>query len=280
MKKIVLYFFVHCVISNLTANAQNFTLPHLRNVLPYKIQVTDKATTIIAFPYSILDADCGISELRAEKVPGMANILKVKATDPNIETTSLHVFTGDGRFYVFQVTYASAPEFYSYDLRSAAADSSTLKSILKRPPNDINEKELAVIVEKVRTEANFLRRKKRKFHMKVHIEGLYIHNNILLVKFGFKNSSRLAYEAVWVNMYMQDKKVAQRSSVQRLPMQAIYMDELPDVEGDSGKDWILAIPKTTIPDNKELMFEMQEKNGSRNISITIKNRDILRAKSI
>lgn len=278
MKNSALYIICYCVVFTLSAAAQNQNNSKLGDVIPYQIQVTDRATTLIAFPYSVVDADCGISELHAEKVPGVTNVIKVKASMPNIDTTTLHVFTADGKFYVFQVAYHPTPLIVAYDLRDTKAQS--VKISVSDFSNGIREDELTKAIMKVKTEPDFLRRKKREFQIKLGLGGTYIYNNILIIKFSISNPSQLVYQAGLVHMYMRDKNVARRSSTQQLSIQTIYMDSLPCIEGKQKQEWILAIPKTTIPNKKELIFEMQEKNGGRHISISIRNKDLFRAKRI
>jgi conjugative transposon TraN protein len=247
----------------------------LHSLMPYKIQVTNKATTVIIFPFSIVDADCGINELRAEKIQGISNVIKIKSAIDNMPNTNLHVFTSDGKVYVFEVSWHPSPNITTYDLHESKLMQNEVLPILLT--SSMNEKEVKSIVEKAKIEASFLRRTKRRFQISLTLQGIYQHEQLLIVKFNVNNHSRLSYQAGWARFYISDKKVAKRSSVQELSIMPIYADELPDISGDSSLQWMAVIPKTTIPDKKKLTFVLQEKNGGRHLTLTIKNRHLFKA---
>lgn len=278
MKNKLMHLLLFCIVSGLSASAQKLYYPKLFSITPYQIQVSDKATTIIAFPYSILDADCGIEDLRAEKVGKMPNILKIKAARENINNTSLQVFTADGKFYVFQVSYNPTPPVIAYGIGDQLT-SNNVKRFVSHSSN-VNEEELNTLITKVRSAPEFLNRKNRKFHMKLGIAGTYIHDDLLFVKFRISNKSNISYYADWTHIYLQDKKIAKRSSAQQLSIEPVYKDSQPHIEGNQDDVWIMVIPMITIPDKKELIFEMQEHNGGRNITISIHNSDIFLAKNL
>lgn len=247
----------------------------LHSLMPYKIQVTNKATTVIIFPFSIVDADCGISELRAEKIHGINNVIKIKSTIENMPNTNLHVFTSDGKVYVFEVSWHPSPNTTTYDLHGTKLTGNEVLPI--QFTSSMNEKEIEEKVEKAKMEESFLHRTKRRYQIALTLQGIYQYEQLLILKFKLNNHSRLSYQAGWARFYISDKKVAKRSSVQELSISPIYADELPDVAGDSSLQWIAVIPKTTIPDKKKLTFELQEKNGGRHIALTIKNKHLFKA---
>jgi conjugative transposon TraN protein len=250
----------------------------IHSLTPYKIQVTNKATTVIIFPFSIVDADCGISELRAEKVQGISNVIKIKSTMDNMPNTNLHVFTSDGKVYVFEVSWHPSPNISTYDLHESKLSSNEILPV--QFTSSLNEKEIKEKVEKAKMEGPFLHRTKRRFQVSLTLQGVYQHEQLLILKYKLNNHSRLSYQAGWAHLYISDKKIAKRSSVQELSITPIYADELPDIAGDSSLQWIAVIPKTTIPDKKKMTFELQEKNGGRHLTLTIKNRHLFKARSI
>jgi Bacteroides conjugative transposon TraN protein len=273
-------FAILCIfVIKLPTNAQ-YLAPdtHLYSVLPYKIQVSNNVTTVIAFPYTVVNADCGTGELRAEKVAGMENVLKIKAVSPNMDTTNLHVFTADGKIHVFLVIWNASPALTTYDLRDNRPDLAA--SSPNRYTTAINEKELNILVKTIRNQKGFLHRNRKRFQLKLSLLGIYTHNNILFIKFNVRNRSRLSYDAGWASLYIQDKKIARRSSIQQIPIVPVYMDELPFVDGNNQQQWVIAVPRITIPDKKQLTFELQEHNGGRHITITIRNKDLFKAKAI
>ncbi|GEP97689.1 DUF4138 domain-containing protein [Chitinophaga cymbidii] len=277
--KYLLFCLLSIVIFSLHAAAQTMQpRTRLYSLLPYDIQVTDKATTVISFPFTVLNADCGSENLRAEKVPEKVNVIKLKAAVPLTDTTSLHVFTGDGSIYAFKVSWRPTLSTLTYDLREAALQTGTFAGNLEVAP--LNERELKTGLEKIRTGRKFLHASNRKFKLKLSLQGIYAHNNTLFLKFRVVNRSRLSYQAGWASLYIQDIKVARRSSVQQIPIQPVYLDALPTLEGKSSQKWIVAIAKATIPDKKKLTLELQEQNGGRHVTLTIRNKDLFKARSL
>lgn len=277
--KYLLFCFLCLTIYGRHAAAQTLE-PNARldSILPYDIQVTDQATTVISFPYTVLNADCGNESLRAEKVPEKANVIKVKAAVPFTDLTSLHVFTADGGIYTFKVSYRPALSTLTYDLKVPAPQTGIFAGSLPIAP--LNERDLKADLEKIKSGKKFIHISNRKFKLRLSLQGIYAHNNTVFLKFRVVNRSRLSYQAGWANLYIEDKKVARRSSVQQIPIPPKYTDALPFLEGKAGREWILAIPQTTIPDKKRMTFELQEQNGGRHITLTIRNRDLFKAKSL
>lgn len=274
--KALLYLLPLFLISGFILKAQpDGKNEELHSLIPYKIQVTNKATTVIIFPFSIVDADCGISELRAEKIQGISNVIKIKSTIENMPNTNLHVFTSDGKVYVFEVSWHPSPHITTYDLYESKHFQN--ENLPIQFTSSLNEKEIKEKVEKAKMKESFLHRTKRRFQISLTLQGIYQHEQLLILKFILNNHSRLSYQAGWARFYISDKKVGKRSSVQELCITPIYADELPDIAGDSSQQWMAVIPKTTIPDKKKLTFVLQEKNGGRHLTLTIKNRHLFKA---
>ncbi|SIO53845.1 conjugative transposon protein TraN [Chitinophaga niabensis] len=250
-------------------------------IIPHKIKVTHRATTVLVFPYTVLnDPDRGIDGLVAAKVTGVENVLKLKAAFNYLDTTSLHVFTSDGGIHVFEVTYD--PKLFNTTYKIISQDSMmTIKKLAKyQKKSDVNEKELDILVNKVRHQKGFLNDDTRKYRMQLLLRGIYFSDDIMFFKFNIKNKSNLPYQAGWARLYLMDKIVSKRTSVQQLAIDPLYRDDFPYLAGKSKQDWIIAIPKTTIPDKKQLIFELQEDNGGRHLKISIQNRDLFKSRKI
>ena len=78
-----------------------------------------------------------------------------------------------------------------------------------------------------------------------------------------------------------DKKVAKRTAVQEqiiLPLRAQNYATL--VPGKKSERTVFTMAKFTIPDDKCLVVELNEKNGGRHQSFVIENEDLVRANTI
>lgn len=251
---------------------------YLQNKEPFKIQVTNKATTVIAFPFAVLNADCGNGDLRADTVPGIPNIIKIKSAIPNLDTTNLHVYTADGTIHCFNVSFQPTPAITTYYLASDQELVSGDIPVLLTA--GFTERELKDIVTTIRQHTPFMNHTRSKFELKLTLEAIYFHNRLLIFKFKIRNQSNIPYLPAWANLYMLDKVIAKRTSVQQLNLQPIYSDLLPEIPGKKEQSWIIAIPRTTIPNNKKMWLQLQEQNGGRRINISIRNKDIFRARAI
>jgi hypothetical protein len=52
------------------------------------------------------------------------------------------------------------------------------------------------------------------------------------------------------------------------------------VNGKTNLSIVVALQKFTIPDKKMLVVQLMEKNGGRNLSLKINNREMVKAKTI
>ena len=78
-----------------------------------------------------------------------------------------------------------------------------------------------------------------------------------------------------------DKKVAKRTAVQEqiiLPLRA--QNYATCVPGRKSERTVFTMAKFTIPDDKCLVVELNEKNGGRHQSFVIENEDLVRANTI
>lgn len=82
-------------------------------------------------------------------------------------------------------------------------------------------------------------------------------------------------------MKIVDKKVMKQTSVQETviyPLRAYNF--VSQVGGNKTEQTVFTIDKITIPNDKQLVIELFEKNGGRNQSFIVENADLLRTKEI
>lgn len=82
-------------------------------------------------------------------------------------------------------------------------------------------------------------------------------------------------------MKVVDKKVAKRTAIQETVIQPLRaFNFISDVGGNSIERIVFTIDKITMPDDKQLVIELFEKNGGRNQTFIVTNADLLSAKEI
>lgn len=278
MKKIISALLFSIVIG-ISAQAQN-SQPEGQLIpkTPFKIEVGNLTTTVIVFPWAVKDADRGMSNILASKVTGVENVIQLKATNPFQDTTNLHIYTADGRVHPFWVTFNPLPSTTTYEW--SANTSSPVYTPVKFQNTSKNDAEISDLVKKAWAARSFFHRRTKRFRMGLSLRSIYYDDEVMLAKLRLQNNSKLSYQAGWMQLYIADQKRAKRSSVQQLNVNLLYSDPLPCVKGKQFTEWLVAFPKTTIPDNKKLMLEVQEKNGGRNLSFEIRNKDLFKAKSL
>lgn len=261
-----------------------------RMVPPYGLEVTYDKTTHIIFPSSVRYVDLGSPNLVAGKADGAENVIRVKAVVKNFrDETNMSVITESGSFYTFNVKYADEPLLLNIEMKDFIHDGNKVN----RPNNalDIYLKELGSESPKLVQLINKSIHKENKRHVK-HIgskafgiqyllRGIYTHNGLLYFHTQIRNQSNVPFEVDFITFKIVDKKVMKRTAIQEqiiFPLRAHNYATV--VAGNKDERTVFAFDKFTIPADKVLVVELNEKSGGRHQSFIIENEDIVRAKVI
>ncbi len=261
-----------------------------RMVPPYGLEVTYDKTTHIIFPSAVRYVDLGSPNLVAGKADGAENVIRVKAVVRNFrDETNMSVITESGSFYTFNVKYADEPLLLNIEMKDFIHDGSKVN----RPNNalDIYLKELGSESPKLVQLINKSIHKENKRHVK-HIgskafgiqyllRGIYTHNGLLYFHTQVRNQSNVPFEVDFVTFKIVDKKVMKRTAIQEqivFPLRAYNYATL--AAGNKDERTVFTFDKFTIPADKVLVVELNEKSGGRHQSFTVESEDIVRAKVI
>ena len=121
----------------------------------------------------------------------------------------------------------------------------------------------------------------KRFGIQYLLKGIYTHNGLLYFHTEIKNQSNVPFDVDYITWKIVDKKVAKRTAVQEqiiLPLRAQNYATL--VPGKKSERTVFTMAKFTIPDDKCLVVELNEKNGGRHQSFVIENEDLVRANTI
>ena len=261
-----------------------------RIIPPHGLEVTYDKTVHIIFPSAVRYVDLGSPNLIAGKADGAENVIRVKATVKNFrQETNLSVITEDGSFYTFNVKYANEPLLLNVEMTDFIHDGEEVN----RPNNamEIYLKELGsespMLVHMIMKSIykNDKREVKhigcKRFGIQYLLKGIYTHNGLLYFHTQIRNSSNVPFDVDFITFKIVDKKVAKRTAIQEqviFPLRA-YNYAI-RVAGKKDESTVFAMDKFTIPDDKQLVVELNEKNGGRHQSFTIENEDLVRAKVI
>lgn len=261
-----------------------------RMIPPYGLEVTYDKTVHIIFPAAVKYVDLGSPNLIAGKADGAENVIRVKSTVKGFrDETNISVITESGSFYTFNVKYADEPLILNVEMKDFIHDGSEVN----RPNNalEIYLKELGCESPKLVHLINSSIYKENKRHVK-HIgskafgiqyllKGIYTHNGLLYFHTQIRNTSNVPFNVDFVTFKIVDKKVMKRTAVQEqviFPLRACnYVTE---VAGKKDGRTVFTFDKFTIPEDKMLVVELNEKSGGRHQSFTVECEDIVRARVI
>ena len=257
---------------------------------PYGLEVTFDKTVHIIFPSAIRYIDLGSTNIIAGKADGAENVIRVKAVVRNFKMeTNFSVITEEGSFYTFNVKYANEPLLMSVEMKDFIHDGDTVS----HPNNALevylkelgNESPMMVhlimksIYKNDRREINQIG--SLSFGIQYLLKGIYTHNGLLYFYTQINNSSNVPFDLDFITFKIIDKKVMKRTAIQEtviFPIRAF--NYVTRVGGKSSERTVFVLDKFTIPDDKEFVVELNEKNGGRHQRFTVGSSDIVKAKLV
>ena len=257
---------------------------------PYALEVTFSKTVHVIFPAPIRYVDLGSADLLAAKADGAENVLRVKAALRDFSKESnLAVITEDGAYYTFNVKYADEPVKLSVEMTDFIHDGEAVN----RPNNamEIYMRELGsespllvkLIMKSIykNNDREIKHIGSKRFSIQYTLKGIYTHNGLLYFHMQLKNSSNVPFDVDYITFKIVDKKVAKRTAIQEqviMPLRA--HNNLTYIGGKKTERCVFTLQKFTIPDDKQLVIELNEKEGGRHQSFIVENADLVRAKVI
>ena len=249
-----------------------------------------KTPVNLSSPATIKYVDLGSADIIAGKADGSENVLRVKAALRDFSReTNLAVITEDGSYYTFNVKYADEPTKLNIEMKDFLHDGEAVN----RPNNsqEVYLKELGsespllvrLIMKSIHKDDKRLVKHIgcKRFGIQYILKGIYTHNGLLYFHTELKNSSNVPFTVDFVSFKVVDRKVAKRTAIQEqviVPLRAYnYVTE---IGGKSRERTVFTLPKFTLPDDKQLVVEINEQNGGRHQQFTVTNAELVRAKVI
>jgi len=261
-----------------------------RMIPPHGLEVTYDKTVHVIFPAAVRYVDLGSPNLIAGKADGAENVIRVKATVRDFRAeTNMSVITEDGSFYTFNVRYASEPLLLNVEMCDFIHDGESAN----RPNNAMevyltelgSESPLLVRLIMKSVHKQDKREVKhigcKRFGIQYLLKGIFTHNGLLYFHTQIKNQSNVPFDVDFITFKIVDKKVAKRTAMQEqiiFPLRAY--NYATRVAGKKDERTVFTFAKFTIPDDKCLVVELNEKNGGRHQSFTVENEDLVRARVI
>ena len=282
--------FAIILLSNFSLFAQNqYTkvIAKDRVISSYNIEVTYNKTVHILFPAAITYIDLGSANIIAGKADGAENVVRVKASVKDFtDETNFSVITEEGSFYSFIVNYAENPVKLNIEMKDFLHE----YKMGNQPDNSV-EVQLAELGNKTPQNIQMamekiygIRKKQiknissKQFGIEFSLTGLYSQNGLIYFRTELKNASDIPFEIDFLTFKIVDKKVAKRTAIQETNIKPVRaFNNLITIEGKSGESTVFVFESFTIPDKKELVVELFEKNGGRHQRFIVKNKDLVKA---
>lgn len=256
----------------------------LGKIEPYQLTVTYEKTTHLIFPSSIKYVDLGSEHLIAGKAGSVENVLRLKASVKDFEAeTNFSVITNDGKFYSFDVFYSSYPESLSYDLNEMKTklERDQSKEVLLEELGNTSPSLIDLLMESI-----FYKNKKeikhisdRRFGIQSQLKGIYTYDGKFYLHTEVKNFTNVPFVIDFISYKIVDKKVAKRTVMQDTNVEVLRTyHSIEQINGESSERSVFLLNQLGIEDDKILIIEFFEKNGSRYQTLQIENADLVKAK--
>lgn len=261
-----------------------------RMIPPHALEVAFNKTTHVIFPSEIVYVDLGDENLVAGLADGAKNVLRVKSAVKSFKSeTNLTVITDDGCFFTFNVKFAKEPLLLNIEMTDFIHDGEAVNR-----PNNAQE----IYLERLGQESPMLvklimksiykqdRREikhigSKRFGVQFILKSIYTNNGLLYFHTELKNTSNIAFDIDYISFKIVDKKVVKRTAMQEQVLKPLRAQNyVTVVNGKKSERTVFALEKFTIPDDKQLVIEVAEKEGGRNQSFVVENGDIVRANVI
>ena len=261
-----------------------------RMIPPHALEVTFDKTTHVIFPAEVVYVDLGSEDIVAGLADGAKNVLRVKAAVKSCKKeTNLSVITDDGAFYTFNVKYAAEPLLLNIEMTDFLHDGEAVNR-----PNNAQE----IYLEKLGSDSPMLvklimksiyKRDKRvikhigskRFGIQFLLKSICVNDGVLYFHTEIKNNSGIPFDIDYISFKIVDKKVLKRTAMQEQVIEPLRAHNyVVSVPGRKTEHTVFALEKFTIPDDKQLVIEIAEKDGGRHQSFSVGNEDIVRAKVV
>lgn len=125
--------------------------------------------------------------------------------------------------------------------------------------------------------------KTKKDGIVFQLTDIYQRHNALFFELEISNTTNISYDIHDFYWWIDDRKKLKATNVQEYQLEPVYQHKkLMSIPANTTQKEVFVLPKLTIPDKRILRTEMLEKalgNTGRKLSLHIKNRHILKAKS-
>jgi len=125
----------------------------------------------------------------------------------------------------------------------------------------------------------FLHRTIRHEKMELTLQGVYLRDSLLWLSLRLENQSPIGYKPEYMRWCIRDRKQQRRTAIQEVPLRPMYVSPAEVLPGDSSRVLLAAFRPFALPHDKELVLQLAEGNGARELMMKIGGKQLLKAKN-
>ena len=113
--------------------------------------------------------------------------------------------------------------------------------------------------------------KKSQDGVQLKVENIVFHDSRMYFVLNIDNASPIDYEPAFLTISVETRKRTKKKSIQKLPLEPVYKYRVPEKipQGRSGR-FVYVLPKFSIAEDKMVVVDLKEDNGTRDIKLKIK----------
>jgi conjugative transposon TraN protein len=215
----------------------------------------------------------------AEIIAQHSNLVRVKATGEFEKESSLSIVS-DGKMYSIRLNYGKVQKnsFHLKDLKGVPADL-YVGGLLREEDLKFCTR---MILDKKSKGTNVRKCKSDGIHFSVR--NIYLKNSALFFELEIRNKTDMDYDVEGFHWWITDKKRLKATNTQEYQIHPVYQYYgIQSVPAQSKIREVFVLPKFTITNQRILRIELREKalgNTGRKLSLDVKNKDIIKARSL
>lgn len=229
----------------------------------------------------VVEIVCGSDMVLAGCAESTNNLIRAKAAEKLFPTSSLTLVTASAKVYPFRIYPSAQPNRLLWNLgeistadeapvRFAGADVSDTyllkqaKSILARAPR---WNSLGVA----------------QHEMQFALTDIITVDDVLAFRMFVANKSGIDYAVDFFKVYIQDHKTNKSVAVQEDELQPLLVYASKQtlnqpIEAGDSRELVCFLPRFTLPENRNLIFELFERNGGRHLRFEVGAQRLLQAR--
>jgi conjugative transposon TraN protein len=243
--------------------------------VPESIGIGTKRQTHLLFPQPIVYVDIGDPIIYSQLAGNTRNIISIQAVADifPVKETNITVITADREFYTYNISYSDSPAS-SYYVTPRIEKEREQVILLENEFTDGDRQEIRNKIASMKRRIYSLGENKEGILFSV--ANIFIHENLILFRCEVKNTSSIPYHAEYMKFNIVDKKKQKLTASQELEQIPIFWEGYKaSIKPGDVNVFSIGFETFTIPDDKFLRIELNEKNGGRHVRFDMQNKDIV-----